>query len=189
MTAYEVYKMYLALNLHFKGGSYDYFRYNGNVKSATPSNFDKRRDKRIFLKISRMRDPQHYLIGNFIFGENTGWSGSFTEDCKILYEKYLENGTYLFKQDLNKLNHDFNTNFTVDDKNAIPYILVLLKNGEISLHTCCVLDILLNCYNKWKNKEQFMIFENVAKKIHLSAPFFNIDKAKYKALLLTHFNV
>ena len=52
MTGFEVYKMYLALKLHFTSDTYDYFQYGGNAKASQVS-FDQRRDKFFFVKLSR----------------------------------------------------------------------------------------------------------------------------------------
>jgi len=43
MTAFESYRVYSALKLHFTTDSYDYFKYNGKTK-VTPENFEKRKD-------------------------------------------------------------------------------------------------------------------------------------------------
>ena len=52
MTGFEVYKMYLALKLHFTSDTYDYFQYGGTAKASQRS-FDNRKDKFFFVKLSR----------------------------------------------------------------------------------------------------------------------------------------
>ena len=44
MTGFEVYKLYLALKLHFTSETYDYFQYGGSAKASQKS-FDQRKDK------------------------------------------------------------------------------------------------------------------------------------------------
>ena len=41
MTAFESYKMYVALKLHFTTDSYDYFKFNGKTR-VSETNFEKR---------------------------------------------------------------------------------------------------------------------------------------------------
>ena len=42
MTAFESYKMYVALKLHFTTDSYDYFKFNGKTR-VSETNFEKKR--------------------------------------------------------------------------------------------------------------------------------------------------
>ena len=35
MTGFEVYKLYLALKLHFTSETYDYFQYGGSAKAVS----------------------------------------------------------------------------------------------------------------------------------------------------------
>ena len=50
--AYDAYKMYLGLRLHFKQQSYDYIRYNGAVNCSKDS-FMQRSDRYFFHKIGK----------------------------------------------------------------------------------------------------------------------------------------
>jgi hypothetical protein len=49
MSAFEVYKDYLALKNHFSNKNYDYFKYKGKVRTSIDS-FNKRKDKIFFEK-------------------------------------------------------------------------------------------------------------------------------------------
>ena len=41
MTAFESYKMYVALKLHFTTDSYDYFKFNGKTR-VSETNFEEK---------------------------------------------------------------------------------------------------------------------------------------------------
>ena len=185
MSAFEVYKQYVALKLHFTT-NYDYFEYDGKT-TVNSASFEKRKDKAKFLRISKSYNPETFLIGNFLFGEKIGWVGSFEPKHQTTYETYLQNGQYLFREQLSKLNSDFNSNFSLAFS-SVPYIIEQYLRGEVTLHTCCVFNQVLGCVDKWRESPQFLIFEKTATKIHNATPFFKIDSAKYKALMLKQFS-
>lgn len=187
MNAYDAYKQYIAFKLHFTSRSYDYHRYSGG-SGATAASFEKRaKEHRHFLKISRNRDPESFIIGNMMFNSDT-YVGAFTSDHQKEFEKFRDTGAYHFKGDLGKLKPVFNDNFIVDPDNSTPYILRLLMNRKISLFTACVFEQLLNCDTKWARSDNYLIFSTLAHKIVKSAPFFKIDSAKYRAIVIEHFD-
>ncbi len=51
MNGFEVYKLYLAIKLHFTSDSYNYFTFNGKTRTTLQS-FEKRRDKYFFKKLA-----------------------------------------------------------------------------------------------------------------------------------------
>ena len=68
MTAFESYKMYVALKLHFTTDSYDYFKFNGKTR-VTETNFEKRKDRYFFKKLTnRKKDDEilPYFVSNTI---------------------------------------------------------------------------------------------------------------------------
>lgn len=188
MIAYDAYKAYLAIRMHFRSDSYDYFKYNGAIRSS-PDTFKKRKDTRVFLKISEKLDPLAFIAGNIMFNPNE-WVGAFTDEYMLMLIKYRDTGTYIFKQDIEKMLPKFNDNFVVDPHRSIPHIINLYNSGKVSLLTCSVFDQLLNCNNKWARSDYYPIFSTTSKKIAKSVGFFNIKPAKYKAIVMesSHFN-
>lgn len=185
MTAYEAFKLYAAVNAHINS-TYDYFKYGGKLKAASPEAFEKSPHKRMWLKLSQNRSPKTFIIGNLIYNEEK-WPTYFIPSHQLEYEKYLEKGMYLFKQDLVELKHNFGDNFVVDSKSSIPYILKLVRSDEISIHTACVFESLLSCNDKWCKSDQFLIFSNLSKKISKITPFFGIQNDKYRAIVTDYF--
>ena len=55
MTGFEVYKMYLALRMHFTKDHYDYVKYRGKV-NASEKAFEQRRDRYFFKKLATKYD-------------------------------------------------------------------------------------------------------------------------------------
>ena len=77
MTAFESYKMYVALKLHFTTDSYDYFKFNGKTR-VSETNFEKRKDRYFFKKLTnRKKDDEilPYFVANFV-ADSSGWIGN-----------------------------------------------------------------------------------------------------------------
>ncbi|HIE49089.1 MAG TPA: hypothetical protein EYP94_03210, partial [Gammaproteobacteria bacterium] len=83
LEAFDAYKMYLAIRLHFQSPNYDFVKYNGEIRCSQDS-FMKRNDRYFFHKLSkRYNRPelQDFLVANFavedsvnpkwLTGENT----------------------------------------------------------------------------------------------------------------------
>lgn len=186
MKAYDAYVAWIAIRNHFASPSYDYFKYNGKTR-ANAQSFENRQDKWVFLKFSRQRDPVNFIAANMIFNPDS-YIGSYNVSFQNEFDKYVENGEYWFRKDLNQLKTSFNDNFVVDSSNSMPYLLQLLKSDKISIFTACVFETLINCDSKWSKTPQYMIFRNLSLKIHKSAGFFKIKSDKYKVIVLKHFN-
>lgn len=108
MTPFESYQTYLAIKQHFNSKSYDFFKYNGKVKSQIDA-FNKRPDKKFFIsastKFTRV-DFIERLLANFI-EDDSSWIMNIFEDAgKKNYERFkkrVSSLTYQFKTDIMKL--------------------------------------------------------------------------------------
>ena len=73
MTGYETYILFNALKLHFTTEKFDFFKYNGKVKT-TIEQFENRKDKYHFYKLSRKHEKRddmlQYIVYNFIEKDN-----------------------------------------------------------------------------------------------------------------------
>ena len=114
MTGFEVYKMYLALKLHFTSDTYDYFQYGGSAKASQRS-FDQRKDKFFFVKLSRkfkdfeLRD---FFVANFL-AEDKVYPATLVREGAKNYAEYIkrkESLSYRFKEDVGTL-HDLQEDF------------------------------------------------------------------------------
>jgi len=78
MNGFEVYKIYLAIKLHFtsKNQSYDFHKHNGRT-TARLATFTKRRDRYFFHKLSKSYNDKSivdYFLSNFVSNTNI-WVG------------------------------------------------------------------------------------------------------------------
>ena len=74
MEAYEAYKIYHALKLHFNS-DYDYTKYNGKAK-VTVDSYLKRKDRPFFAKVARKyitpENTKNFFVSNFIVNPKVG---------------------------------------------------------------------------------------------------------------------
>lgn len=187
MTAFECYTLYLALKRHFTTKAYDFFKYNGAVKCSEKS-FFIRKDQKAFLKMSRQRDPKGYCIGNMIYNKSM-WAGEFVDEYFTEFQKYRDNGTYWFKQDLSRLRSELSSNLDINDTNHIPYIIHQLNLGNINIFTACVFEMIFKCDKVWSSNSQYFVFKDTSQKVLKSYMFFDIDIDKYRAILIDFFEV
>jgi hypothetical protein len=190
MSAFECYKEYLALKNHFTKPSYNYFKYNGKIK-VDFSSFDKRKDKLFFQKLAKHPDVHNFLIAN-LSDNSKLWIRelAYSEHAEKTYRdwaKKQQSLTYVFKQNLNKLNLDFNSNFLCKN-NEHPILLKLYLGDEISLETLCILLELSGAKTHWDSKMQYdLVWDDLKTKLEKYIPFIKYDKDKIKNIVLDFF--
>jgi hypothetical protein len=94
---------------------------------------------------------------------------------------------YLFKEELSKLNENFDVNFKAEDRTH-PYVLKLFLRKEISLETLVILVDLVRCASYWSKKFVYdPIVEDILNKMMKYRPFLEYDKEKAKKIVLDKF--
>lgn len=190
MSAFECYKEYIALKNHFTKPSYNYFKYNGKSK-LNVSSFDARKDKLYFMKVAKHPDPRNYILSNLVKNPKL-WIkeiaySSESEDVYRGWTKRQQSLIYLFKEELSKLNADFDSNFKVMDQTH-PYVIKLFIREEISLETLVLLVDLVKCSAYWSKRFEYdPTVEDVLNKIMKYRPFIQYDREKVKNIVLDKF--
>ena len=99
MDEYSVYKMYIALKLHFTTENYDVIAQRGKVRASRQA-FAKRKDLYSIKKVSKTYSDEevaNFLVANFTSGDR--WGGLFDSEASDRYadwKKRIENG-YVIK--------------------------------------------------------------------------------------------
>lgn len=187
---FDVYKKYLALKSHFSNKSYDYFKYNGNVK-ASKNSFETRRDKYFFYKLSKQKNVEEFLVANFVDGDKDFWIGNLRDD-KVAevyqqYKKRQQSLSYTFKSDLGKMKESFDDNIIVPP-NEHPYLLRLFLRKDICIETLTILDLLCNIYKYWdKELDGDVVWPDIKQKSLKYRPFMSVDINKYRDIVISHF--
>src|SRR5258708_539129 len=119
MNAFEAYNLFNSLKLHFSSQRYDFFKFNGKIKTTIHA-FNKRKDRYFYEKLAKHQDPKNLILANIIDGNLPNWIGDIvkSEDIDRIYQNWLkrqESLSYIYKHDLSKLDKIFDNNFFFDD--------------------------------------------------------------------------
>src|SRR5689334_19175727 len=157
MTAFEVYKTYLALKSHFTRDSYDFHKYGGKVNASVKS-FEGRRDRFYFDKLAKLRDPTSFILANIIHNKDV-WVGDLVtnDEADRRYKDWArrtQSLTYCFKTELDKLGPEFDSNFRAVDGRHPP-LLQLYLGGEVSLETLVILCHMTKCFGRWNKAMEY----------------------------------
>lgn len=103
MDPFEVYKLYLALKLHFTTEKYDITKTRGAVKASEKA-FLKRKDIIAMRKLARdykKKEVIDLLVANFVSGDK--WGGMFDAQASEVYKEWKARKVrrdYQFEQDV-----------------------------------------------------------------------------------------
>ena len=189
MNGYEVYCLYTALKLHFST-DYDFFKYNGKVKSTTPEAFERRRDKYMFHKLARkLKDHEvmPFLISNFLI-KNKSWSKQLLEPTSFeifqRFQKTHMSFKYTFLTDLRYIRDNCGLSKSLQlQEDRYPEAFVFLMQGGITIETVCALHALTGCLNVWdaKHKDDY-IYSRISFSLRKYLPFLGLDPTKLNEL-------
>jgi len=176
MEPFEVYKLYLALKLHFTSKKYDITKTNGAVR-ANYESFLKRKDLVSIHKIAReykRSDVIELLVSNFIL-----------DNCANIYDKsFAENHTKWLtrrKRLLYTLDTDLDNILFRMEKDGIesalegqhPLIFRMYMGGDIKLESLVIIEKL---YPFIRDYETDFVLEDLCMLIHKYNPFVRVDK-------------
>ena len=196
MNGFEVYKIYLAIKLHFtsKNQSYDYHRHAGKT-TARLGTFTKRRDRYFFHKLSRTysdNDIANYFISNFISNTNL-WVGdiigkSGDENYKS-WSRRIESLHYYYEQDIDYILNMITDKLSFDDiftskVDQHPPILKYFLSKKINIETLIILDDILK-FSKRLNKsiKEKVIWPKLHDRMIRYKPFLKYNITKFKMTL------
>ncbi len=193
MTGFEVYKMYLALRMHFTNDKYDYVKYRGKV-NASEKAFEQRRDRYFFKKLATKYDRNqilNYFVANFMV-DPQGYIKSFSDGNYSAWKAKQESFSYKFRQDVDLLltyfespyQDKFDKIFEVKEGQHPPLIRHYLS-GEISLETLVVFETCLRYIKRFDARLSDPIWKDIRKRVIKYRPFLNIDCTTYRGVILT----
>lgn len=154
MEPFEVYRLYLALKLHFTTKEYDITKTKGAVRASEKA-FLKRKDLLSIRKIARdytRKEAINFLVANFVSGDR--WGGIFDAQSKERYETWKSrnaNFAYTFEQDIAKIDYEMEKDNIESpffaDNGKHPLVFRLYFGQMICLETLVVLDKFYNYVN------------------------------------------
>ena len=197
MNGFEVYKIYLAIKLHFtsKNQSYDFHKHGGRT-TAKLATFTKRRDRYFFHKLSKSYNNTtivDYFVSNFVTNTNL-WVGdiighSGDENYKE-WSKRIEALHYYYEQDVDYLiermtanDMNFDDIFTSKDGQHPPIVKMILSK-KIGVETFVILEDILS-FAKRLDKEisETVLWPKLHDRMLRYRPFMKFNNTKYKMTL------
>ena len=197
MDGFEVYKVYLAIKLHFtsKNRSYDFHRHGGRT-TAKLETFTKRRDRYFFHKLSRTYDSTtvvDYFVSNFVNNSNI-WVGdiigSTGDESYKEWSKRIESLHYYYEQDIEYIlermtanNIEFDDIFTSHDGQHPP-ILKMVLSKKICVETFVILEDILSFARRLdKDIMETVLWPKMHDRMARYKPFLKYDTPRYKMTL------
>ena len=193
MNGFEVYKIYLAVKLHFtsKARSYDFHRHLGKT-TARLETFTKRRDRYFFHKLSKSYNSNtivDYFVSNFVTNTNL-WVGDIIgktgDDNYKQWSKKIEALHYYYEQDIDYiLEQDYKFDDLFKSINGQhPPILKLFLSKKINFETGLILDEILSFTKQLnKNINEKVLWPKLYDRMIRYKSFLNYNLTKYKMTL------
>lgn len=198
MNGFDTYKLFLALNNHFFQGSYDYFKYAGNVtiKSETyndKKSFEKYRYETLGRKFKDKEDAENFIVANLLEAKKRTWIGSMAgpqpEDVYLKWQARVQSLQYNLTNQLSKLlenNFKFNSLFKCEESQH-PEILKAYMREELSLESFVILDMCLGFIERLDKKigedRNWMLVKRKSEKYKPFLERLNIDVQNIKKVI------
>lgn len=186
--AYDLYIYYLALKKHFTS-DYDFFKYNGKIKASQDA-FENRKDKFFFHKLTKRSDAKEYILANIANNPDIWIGDILSENGEKIYsdwKKVRQSLLYVFQQDINILDVDFDSNLITKDGQH-PKILRLYLSKRIQPETLIMINEVTGVFNYWDKKlVDRVLWPDIKKKCIKYRPFLSFDTIKIKSILVNTF--
>lgn len=191
MDEFSVYKMYLALRLHFTSDNYDVVEQQGRVKASRAA-FLKRRDLYSIKKIAKTYSDEevaNFLVANFVSGDR--WGGVFDNDAGKRYQEWKKRNEslfYIFNKDLDNLCFELEQQgqsmqdaFEVA-KGQHPYIIKAYLRKTVSIETLVILEKIVKFVKVFdKQITDPVVWPDISRLIKKYNPFLTVELGKYDA--------
>ncbi len=182
---FVVYKQYLAIRTHFNNWEYDYFQYRGTTPCSMES-YEKRKDKHLFQALAKKRWPFEMLLSNLSVDPSRSIKDILSDqDSYIRYRRQVQSLTYMFTQEIKKLDLDLMSNLTAP-KGEHPKLMRQHLAGRVSLETGTILLHLTG--HSWKEAAQGdLLFNDVALRMMKYNPFLRYNEEKFRRIIVDTF--
>jgi T4 gene Gp59 loader of gp41 DNA helicase len=147
VDGFKVWKLYMAVKLHFTTNSYNVFNNRGHVKGARDT-FYARNDRFIFEKLARKfpteRDIIQYFVANFAYGnQEVVYEPSTGDSNLITWNKRKQSISQVFESDLHTILLHLEKNGMTEKhlyEGNPPELFKLYLGGYITVETMVILN-------------------------------------------------
>jgi len=190
MEAFDAYRYYMAIKLHFESDTYDATQYNYKT-SAKQQAFWKRKDKYHFAKLGRKFETPDQIINYYVaqFTSEKKWIGDMLSDESAYdsWQKRNQSLSYTFEKDINTLadkTQSFDEIFEAKDT-PYPLVVTMYLRGDVCIETVVILNRLTGFVKKTdKTIKDPIVWPEVSKRIRKYTPFVRFDEKKIKEIIL-----
>jgi len=187
--SFNLYVKYLALKKHFTTDGYDYHKYRGKIRAKFET-YRTRNDVFFFHKLSQKDDPINLMLANVLINPNV-WIRTIVEqegeDRYLEWKKKIESLSYTFKNDLSKLDDNYQSNF-VSVEGQHPHVMTLYLQKQITLETFTIITHMSNIFPYWEeNIVDKFIARDIMRLSRKYRPFLEINEKKFKEILRNRF--
>lgn len=191
MNGFDVYKLYLAIKLHFTSDKYNFFTFNGKTRTTLES-FEKRKDKYFFKKLATKFDQDQliqYFVAHFVQSEDT-WIGDISkiEHSSVYpeWQRKIQSMSFVFSNDVDTLLKDTDFEGIFKITTTHPPLLKKYLSKSITLESLVILNQLLNYVKDFdKTIQDPVVWPGLRRRVVKYEPFLSVDKPKYKQILLS----
>ena len=183
MDGYKVWKLYMAVKLHFTTNKYNVFNNRGHVKGGRDT-FYNRNDRFIFEKLSRRfdteRDIIQYFVANFAYGnDSVAYSDAEAEENLVKWNKRKQSISQVFNNDLQVITlHLEKQSLKMDNlySGGSPELLKLFLGGFITIETMVILNCINNYLADWTHLN--LLWDEECRRIDKCKGFVKFDVEK-----------
>ena len=195
LNGFEVYKLCLAITLHFKNGSYDIFKSKGSIKSNKDT-FEARPDCNFYYKLAE--EYKRGDLANLVMANVMAGNKHVTEFSHVTWKEWkakIHGIDYIFESDCKKLQYLAASNeVALNDlcktaNGGLPIIIQLMNGGHISLETVCIIDKILDGGLMMRFDESIkdkFVWPNIRNQIVNYLPWLKVDVDSLKKILIKY---
>lgn len=185
MSPLECFKLYIPLKLHFTQKKFSVFE-NPKVKNTTLEIFEKRRDKKLFEKLSkRFSEPREcvrYYVSNFAYGNmNFLYEPGLGIENYNTWNKRRQSISHVFKTDLDYIILQKELN-KIDINKLESEIFNLYINKEVTFESLVILNSYNSIINKLSKSDLKLVWEDEFLRLQKCERFIKFDKDKMAKL-------
>ena len=193
-TAFGAFHIVKGIQTHFTNEKYDYFKFSGKYKiRAKLETFENNPQRFFFEKLSRHPEIELMVVATILEKGAKCWIGDIvSEDGERRYFKLkgmLQSFSNRFSNEIEMMQDDFNSNFTVKEGQH-PFFFKLLLSRKISKETFLVMDEIVKFSGRWNVKlDNDYMWGEMRKAVDKYKPFVlpSLDIKRCKEILLTKF--
>ena len=189
LQAFDAYRVYQAVKLHFTSNTYDCFKYHFKT-NANPKTFWKRNDKYFYHKVAcrfkTEKEMADFYVAHFI--QDKTYIIDMLESDEVFnnWSRKMQSISRTFELDMTYLNEQcdtFDCLFEIDGN--YPIILNEFIKNKVQLETVVIVNKLTNFIVKTdKVVTEPLFYPTVSNRIKKYAPFVQVDLDKMKKIVL-----